>query len=273
MLLAIDVGNTQTVLGLLEPDEDLEVVEHWRVSTDASRTADEWAVLLDGLLARRARDARTDLAAAADAASIDGVAVCSTVPSVLAEMREMLDAGFAQVPAVVVEPGVRTGIPVLVDNPREVGTDRIINAVAAGHLYGGPAIVVDFGTATTFDAVSEQGAYLGGAIAPGIGISLEALGQRGAQLRMVELARPRSVIGKNTVEAVQAGALYGFAGQVDGTVRRMAAELSDDPAEVTVIATGGLAPVMLGEAETIDHHEPWLTLIGLGLVWARNAAR
>jgi type III pantothenate kinase len=270
VLLAIDVGNTQTVLGLLEPD-DLEVVEHWRVSTDADRTADEWAVLLDGLLARRARGGRAERPGPANGADIDGVAVCSTVPAVLAEMREMLDAGFTHVPAVVVEPGVRTGIPVLVDNPREVGTDRIINAVAAGHLYGGPAIVVDFGTATTFDAVSDKGAYLGGAIAPGIGISLEALGQRGAQLRKVELARPRSVIGKNTVEALQAGALYGFAGQVDGTVRRMQVELSDDPAAVTVIATGGLAPVMLGEAETIDHHEPWLTLVGLGLVWARNA--
>jgi type III pantothenate kinase len=261
MLLAIDVGNTQTVLGLLVPTDDLDVTEHWRVSTDADRTADEWAVLLDGLLARRA-DGRSG--------PIDGVAVCSTVPAVLAEMREMLDATFAHVPTVVVEPGVRTGIPVLVDNPREVGTDRVLNAAAAGHLYGGPAIVVDFGTATTFDAVSEKGAYLGGAIAPGIGISLEALGQRGAQLRKVELARPRSVIGKNTVEALQAGALFGFAAQVDGTVARMQAELSDDPDEVTVIATGGLAPLMLGEAESIDHHEPWLTLVGLGLVWLRN---
>jgi type III pantothenate kinase len=262
MLLAIDVGNTQTVLGLLETgDEDPEVSEHWRVSTDADRTADEWAVLLDGLLARRGVPVE----------GITGVAVCSTVPAVLAEMRDMLDSAFAHVPTVVVEPGVKTGIPVLVDNPREVGSDRIINAVAAGHLYGGPAIVVDFGTATTFDAVSEQGAYVGGAIAPGIGISLEALGQRGAQLRKVELARPRSVIGKNTVEAVQSGALYGFAGQVDGTVRRMQRELASDPADVTVIATGGLAPVMLGEAETIEHHEPWLTLVGLGLVWVRNS--
>jgi type III pantothenate kinase len=261
MLLAIDVGNTQTVLGLLAPDDDLEVVEHWRVSTDAQRTADEWVVLLDALLARRG---------VGSPGQVSGVAVCSTVPAVLAEMRDMLDVGFADVPTVVVEPGVRTGIPVLVDNPREVGTDRVLNAVAAGHLYGGPAIVVDFGTATTFDAVSGQGAYLGGAIAPGIGISLEALGQRGAQLRKVELARPRSVIGKNTVEALQAGAIFGFAAQVDGTVRRMQVELSDDPDDVTVIATGGLAPLMLGEADSIDHHEPWLTLVGLGLVWQRN---
>lgn len=266
MLLAIDVGNTQTVIGLLAADVDArsgarEVVEHWRVSTDPDRTADEWGVLLDALLARR-----TGLSVEA----VDGVAVCSTVPSVLAEMRDMLDSAFTQVPAVVVEPGVRTGIPVLVDNPREVGTDRIINALAAGRLYGGPAIVVDFGTATTFDAVSAEGAYLGGAIAPGIGISLDALGQRGAQLRKVELARPRSVIGKNTVEALQSGALYGFAGQVDGTVRRMAVELADEPDDVAVIATGGLAPLLLGEAETLQHHEPWLTLVGLGLVWDRN---
>jgi type III pantothenate kinase len=265
MLLAIDVGNTQTVLGLLEPlaDDDpaRDVVEHWRVSTDAARTADEWAVLIDALLVRR-----TGMLID----SVDGVALCSTVPAVLAEMRDMLESAFTHVPAVIVEPGVKTGIPVLVDNPREVGTDRIINAVAAGHLYGGPAIVVDFGTATTFDAVSDEGAYIGGAIAPGIGISLEALGQRGAQLRKIELARPRAVIGKNTVEALQSGALYGFAGQVDGTVRRMQVELSEHPDEVTVIATGGLAPALLGEAETIDHHEPWLTLIGLGLVWDRN---
>lgn len=266
MLLAIDVGNTQTVLGLLDRggadsrERDIDVVEHWRVSTDADRTADEWAVLLDGLLARR----RTSLA------DVSGVAMCSTVPAVLREMREMAVDTLASHPTVVVEPGVRTGIPVLVDNPREVGTDRIVNSLAAVHLYGGPAIVVDFGTATTFDAVSDAGAYVGGAIAPGIGISLDALGVRGAQLRKVELTTPRSVIGKNTVEALQSGALYGFAAQVDGMVERMAAELADDPADVAVIGTGGLAPLMVGEARSLEYHEPWLTLIGLALVWDRN---
>lgn len=263
MLLAIDVGNTQTVLGLLRigPDpDDVDVVEHWRVSTDSERTADEWAVLLDGLLSRRA----TTLD------DVTGAAMCSTVPAVLLAMREMALDVFVAHPTVVVEPGVRTGIPVLVENPREVGTDRIVNSLAAVHLYGGPAIVVDFGTATTFDAVSEGGAYIGGAIAPGIGISLEALGVRGAQLRKVELSRPRSVIGKNTVEAVQSGVLYGFAEQVDGMVRRMAAELADDPSDVAVISTGGLAPLMVGEAHSLEHHEPWLTLVGLALVWARN---
>jgi type III pantothenate kinase len=261
VLLAIDVGNTQTVLGLIEHDEDVEVVEHWRVSTDAERTADEWAVLLDGLLTRR-RGLSLE--------AVDGVAMCSTVPAVLREMRDMSDHVFSHQRTVVVEPGVRTGIPVLVDNPREVGTDRIVNSLAAVHLYGGPAIVVDFGTATTFDAVSAEGAYVGGAIAPGIGISLDALGVRGAQLRKVELTAPRSVIGKNTVEALQSGALYGFAAQVDGMVARMAAELADDPDDVAVIATGGLAPLMVGEARSLVHDEPWLTLIGLQLVWDRN---
>lgn len=264
MLLAIDVGNTQTVIGLLEQSgDDVEVLEHWRVSTDSERTADEWAVLLDALLVRR-RGLNLE--------AVDGVALCSTVPAVLSEMRDMVERTFADVASVVVEPGVRTGIPVLVDNPREVGTDRIVNSLAAVHLYGGPAIVVDFGTATTFDAVSRAGAYVGGAIAPGIGISLDALGVRGAQLRKVELAPPRSVIGKNTVEALQSGALYGFAAQVDGMVERMAAELADDPDDVAVLATGGLAPLMIGEARSLAEHEPWLTLIGLQLVWARNHA-
>ena len=153
---------------------------------------------------------------------------------------------------------------------KEVGTDRIINALAAVHLYGAPCIVVDLGTATSFDAVSRKGEWIGGAIAPGIEISVEALGQRGAQLRTIELARPRSVIGKNTVECMQAGILYGFAGQIDGVVNRMADELADDPNDVTVVATGGLAPLVLEEAEVIDEHEPWLTLIGLRLVYERN---
>jgi len=265
VLLAIDVGNTQTVLGLLEQSGDeVTVVEHWRVSTDSDRTADEWTVLLEGLLTHR-RGLSLD--------SVDGVALCSTVPAVLTEMRDMADSAFTNRPTVVVEPGVRTGIPVLVDNPREVGTDRIVNSLAAVHLYGGPAIVVDFGTATTFDAVSTAGAYVGGAIAPGIGISLDALGVRGAQLRKVELAAPRSVIGKNTVEALQSGALYGFAAQVDGMVERMAAELADDPTDVAVLATGGLAPLVIGEARSLSRYEPWLTLIGLQLVWERNQSR
>ena len=261
MLLAIDVGNTHTVLGLFDGEA---LVEHWRVATESNRTADEIAVVLHGLLAQHAEPG-TDV--------VDGIALCSTVPWVLHEMRDMCRRYYADVRAVVVEPGVRTGVPVLTDNPKEVGTDRVVNALAAVELFGGPCVVVDFGTATTFDAVSAKGEYLGGAIAPGIEISVEALGARGAQLRRVELVRPRSVIGRSTVEALQSGILYGFAGQVDGVVTRMTRAIvgpDGDPSTVTVIATGGLAPLVLDDATVIDAHEPWLTLIGLRLVFDRN---
>ncbi|MFI8185401.1 type III pantothenate kinase [Actinacidiphila glaucinigra] len=263
MLLTIDVGNTHTVLGLFDGDE---IVEHWRVSTDPRRTADEMAVLMQGLMGMH------PLLGEELGDNIHGIAICSTVPSVLHELREVTRRYYGDVPSVLVEPGVKTGVPVLTDNPKEVGSDRIINALAAVHLYGGPCIVVDFGTATTFDAVTARGEYAGGAIAPGIEISVDALGARGAQLRKVELSRPRSVIGKNTIEAMQSGILYGFAGQVDGVAERMARELADDPDDVTVIATGGLAPLVLGESAVIDVHEPWLTLIGLRLVYERNVS-
>ncbi len=259
MLLAIDVGNSHTVLGLFD---GTDLVEHWRIATESQRTADELAVVVRGLLAQHPGP---------KGAAVDGIALCSTVPGVLHEMRDMIRRYYGDVTAVVVEPGVRTGVPILTDNPKEVGTDRIVNTLAAISLVGsGPCIVVDFGTATTFDAVSAKGEYLGGAIAPGIDVSVDALGRRGAQLRRVELARPRSVIGRNTVEAMQSGILYGFAGQVDAIVERMSAELADDPDTVTVIATGGLAPMVLEEARTIDLHEPWLTLGGLRLVYERN---
>ncbi|MBB1243108.1 MULTISPECIES: type III pantothenate kinase [Streptomyces] len=267
MLLTIDVGNTHTVLGLFDGDD---IVEHWRISTDARRTADELAVLLQGLMGMH------PLLGMELGDGIDGIAICSTVPSVLHELREVTRRYYGDIPAVLVEPGVKTGVPILMDNPKEVGADRIVNAVAANELYGGPSIVVDFGTATTFDAISERGEYAGGVIAPGIEISVEALGVRGAQLRKIELAKPRGVIGKNTVEAMQSGILYGFAGQVDGVVNRMARELvgpDGDPDDVTVIATGGLSPMVLGESTVIDEHEPWLTLIGLRLVYERNASR
>ncbi|TKA08282.1 type III pantothenate kinase [Actinacidiphila oryziradicis] len=263
MLLTIDVGNTHTVLGLFDGEE---IVEHWRISTDQRRTADEIAVLLHGLMGMHPLLGQ-DLGD-----GIDGISVCSTVPAVLHELREVTRRYYGDVPAILVEPGIKTGVPILMDNPKEVGSDRIINALAAVHLYGGPCIVVDFGTATTFDAISARGEYAGGAIAPGIEISVDALGARGAQLRKIELARPRSVIGKNTVEAMQSGILYGFAGQVDGVAERMARELADDPDDVTVIATGGLAPLVLGESAVIDAHEPWLTLIGLRLVYERNVS-
>jgi type III pantothenate kinase len=168
---------------------------------------------------------------------------------------------------VIVEPGTRTGVPVLTDNPKEVGADRIVNTLAAFHLFGGPCIVVDFGTSTNLDVVSARGEFLGGALAPGVEISLDALAARAAQLRKVELVRPRSVVGKNTVEALQSGVLYGFAGQVDGLVRRIVAEIGPVTA---VVATGGLAPVVVPESETITHDEPDLTLVGLRLVYERN---
>ncbi len=254
-LLAADIGNSHTVLGLLV---DGQVTADWRIATHERHTADEWSVLLRGLLGDSLE-------------GVDAIAVCSTVPAVLHEWREMLGKAFPDVPHLVVEPGVRTGLPVLMDNPREVGTDRIVNALAAVHEYGGPAIVVDFGgTATTFDVVSGHGQYVGGAIAPGIEISLEALGRRGAQLRKVELLRPRSVIAKNTVEALQSGMVFGVASQVEGIVARMIAELGADPADVSVIATGHLATLVLDECRCFTHHSPWLTLRGLEIVFDRN---
>jgi type III pantothenate kinase len=255
-LLAADIGNSHTVIGLLH---DAEVLAHWRVATDEGRTSDEWALLLHGLLAT-----------APDAPAVTGIAVCSAVPAVLHEWRDMVAAHFADIVHVFVEPGIRTGVPILMDNPREVGADRIMNALAAATLHGGPAIVVDFGTATTFDVVSAHGQYIGGAIAPGIEISLEALGRRGAQLRKVELLRPRSVIAKNTVEALQSGMLFGVASQVDGLVDRMIAELDVAADDVNVLATGYLAPVVIGECRRFTAHDPWLTLRGLELVFARN---
>jgi type III pantothenate kinase len=264
MLLAIDVGNTNTVLGIFDGEE---VIEHWRIATVPDRTADEIAVVLRGLLAQS-----EVIKESADGGSITGIALCSTVPSVLHEMREMCRRYFHAVPAVIVEPGVKTGVPIRMDNPKEVGSDRIMNSLAAVHLFGGPAIVVDFGTSTNFDAVSARGEFVGGALAPGIEISVDALSRRAAQLLKVELTRPPRVVGKNTVEALQSGIVYGFAGQVEGIVRRMARELAPaDPEKVTIIATGGLAPLVINEVSVIDAHEPWLTLIGLRLVFERNA--
>lgn len=250
MLLAIDVGNTNTTVGLFDKDE---LVHSWRVRSDARTTADELMLTFRGLLENHP--------------VITGVSLCSTVPAVLREMRVMLSRYFAEIPTVIVEPGTKTGVPVLTDNPKEVGADRIVNTMAAFHLYGGPCIVVDFGTSTNLDVVSDKGEFLGGALAPGIEISIDALAARAAQLRKVELVRPRSAIGKNTVEALQSGALYGFAGQVDGLVDRIVDELGEVSA---VIATGGLASIVVPESQTITNFEPDLTLIGLRLVFDRN---
>ena len=252
MLLAIDVGNTNTVLGVFE---DGALVASWRVKTDSRDTADELALQYRALL---------------NGYKVSGICVCSTVPAVLREIRTMLSRYFSDIHTVIIEPGTKTGVPLLVDNPREIGADRIVNTLAAHTLFGeaGAVIVVDFGTSTNLDVVSAKGEFLGGALAPGIEISLDALTSRAAQLRKVELVKPRSVIGKNTVEALQSGMIYGFAGQVDGLVRRITEELDAGP--VVVVATGGLAPLVLGISETIEFHEPDLNLIGLELVFARN---
>ena len=252
MLLAIDVGNTNTVIGLFD---GAKLVHSWRVKTDARDTADELWLQYRALVGTQ---------------SVSGVAVSSTVPAILHEIRTMLNSYWPELPTVIIEPGVKTGVPLLVDNPKEIGADRIVNTLAAHALFGhdNPVIVVDFGTSTNLDVVSAKGEFLGGAFAPGIEISLDALVGRAAQLRKVELIRPRSVIGKNTVEALQSGAIYGFAGQVDGLVRRIVEELDSGP--VVVVATGGLAPLVIGISETIEFHEPDLTLIGLQMVFAKN---
>jgi type III pantothenate kinase len=249
MLLAIDVGNTNTVVGVFDGER---LADSWRVRTNPQATSDELVLLYRGLLGDY---------------PVDGVAVCSTVPAALREIRRMVARTFHDVPTVVVEPGTRTGVPILIDNPKEAGADRIMNTLAAYHLYGGPSIVVDFGTSTNLDVVSARGEFLGGALAPGIEIALDALASRAAQLRKVELVPPRSVIGKGTVEALQSGMIYGVAGQVDGLVRRIRAEIGS---EATAIATGGLASLVLKESETLQVHEPHLTLIGLRLVFDKN---
>jgi type III pantothenate kinase len=254
MLLAIDVGNTNTVIGVFDGD-----VLHaaYRIKSDARNTADELALTFRGLLAD---------------VPVTGISACSTVPAVLRELRTMLTRYYADVPTVLVEPGVRTGVSIQTDNPREVGTDRICNTAAAHHLVDGPCIVVDFGTSTNFDVISARGEFLGGALAPGIEISLDALAARAAQLRKVELVAPRSPIGKNTVESLQSGILYGFAAQVDGMVERLSSVLAPEaPESVQVIATGGLAPLVIDHSTRLTRYEPELTLLGLRLIYDRNA--
>ncbi|VVJ22839.1 Pantothenate kinase type III [Amycolatopsis camponoti] len=255
MLLTVDVGNTNIVLGLYS---GTELVGDWRMRTDARMTADELALTVRGLLGPHAD-------------AVTGISALSTVPAVLRELRVMLSRYYDRVPKIVVEPGVRTGVALLVDNPKEVGADRLMNTLAAHHLHDSACVVVDFGTSTNVDAISARGEFLGGAFAPGIEISVDALALRAAALRKVELVPPRSVIGKNTVECLQSGILYGFAGQVDGLVRRIVRELSPNGTEpVAVLATGGLAPLVISESETITEHVPDLTLLGLRLVFERN---
>ena len=260
MLLVIDVGNTQTVIGLYDSgDRSHELLDHWRLATHTERTSDELALMLRELLATKDLEFTSDVA---------GMAVSSGVPTVTFELRRVCER-YLDIEPVVLGAGVRTGMPVLYDNPKEVGADRIANAVGAHDLYGGPTIVVDFGTATTFDVISAKGEYLGGAIFPGIEISMDALFGRAAALRQVELVEPRSVIGKTTVESVQSGAVYGYSAMVDGMCRRIEVELG----ESTVVSTGGLAGLIAPVTECIEYEEPWLTLHGLRLIWEKNQHR
>jgi len=253
VLLAIDTGNTQTVLGLFD---GAELVSSWRIATNPERTSDEHALVVAQLLDLEGHPAED---------VITGIAIASTVPALTATLRAMTARWF-DVPTLVLEPGVRSGAAILADNPKEVGADRVANTVAVHTLFGGPAVVVDFGTSTNFDVVSAKGEYLGGAIVPGIEISLDALFGRAAALRRVELVEPRNVIGRTTVECIQSGALYGYTDLVDGMCRRMRKELGG----ATVVATGGLSGLISPLSDTIDHHEPWLTLHGLRLVFERN---
>jgi type III pantothenate kinase len=248
MLLAVDVGNTQTVLGLYDGDE---LRDDWRVATERTRTGDELGVLLAGML---------------DLDEIDGVCLASTVPALVREW-ERLAARWIEASILVVGPGVKTGIPIRYDDPREVGPDRIVNSVAAKHAYGAPVIVVDFGTSTNFDVVSQDGEYVGGVLAPGIETSMEALFARAARLVKVDYVEPPSVIGKTTVGGLQSGVVYGFAGQVDGIVAAIRGELG---VEARVVATGGLADLVAPHSKTISGVDPHLTLDGLRIVWELN---
>jgi type III pantothenate kinase len=257
VLLAVDVGNTQTHIGIWRGEE---LAAEWRISTDARRTSDELALVFQEFL---------HFQGLSFSDQVSGVVLSSVVPSLTAAHREMVERYFHFQP-IVVEPGTKTGMPIATDNPREVGADRIVNAVAAYTLVGGPVIVVDFGTATTFDAVSESGEYLGGAIAPGVGVSANALANVAAQLQKIELVQPRSVIGRSTVESLRAGVLLGAAAMVDGMVERMQKELGGFAA---LVATGGLAPLILEQCTVPIRHEPALTLRGLRIIYERNASR
>ncbi len=254
MLLTIDIGNTNVTLGLYDGQE---LRGHWRISTVNGKTTDEYAVLVLGLMERAGYNVP---------GSVTGAIIASVVPSLTSSFTELAEE-YLRCPTLVVSAGIRTGVRLRVDNPREVGADRVVNTAAAHRLYGGPALVVDFGTATTFDAVSAEGDYLGGAIAPGLAIAADALGQRAAQLFRVELTAPPDVIGKNTVQALQSGLFLGYVGLIEGLVARFRERLGP---EMKVIATGGLGEAIAQYTTVLTVIDPWLTLAGLRLIWELN---
>jgi len=256
MLLAIDVGNTNIVLGLYQKKK---LIIHWRIETDRERTEDEYAALMRGLFS--INDLKFDV--------VKDIIVSCVVPPIL-PIIENLSKKYFNTSPLIVGPGIKTGIPILYDNPKEVGADRIVNAVAGYERYGGPLIIVDFGTATTFDAVSKGGEYLGGVITPGIGISMEALFEKAAKLPKIELIKPSTVIGRNTISSMQSGAIYGYAGLVDRIVEEIRKELDRD---TYVVATGGLAELIIPESLTIKEVNPFLTLDGLQIIFEMNTRK